>query len=352
MAKADKHILLALTGKTPQVVTETLFGLMIQRRIPIQEVYLATTLEGKRAVLGQLQTPSLKEEIRRLCASRNVKEPIFDLEKSVLVAQEESVELPDIRSDRENRLFPNMITDIIRRLTADERTTLHCSLAGGRKTMSVAMAFALSLFGRQQDKLYHVLVSDRLEASKKFFPETPEEERELTLSEVPYVRMREKLSLLRDHPHASFAQLVETAQMAINDMMYLPDLVIDRANRTLIIGDKQIRLRPLEFAFYLFCAMQKRPVLAGKRFSDEKWKKFLSLYERHSPSYGHRERVRKTVSGNEREKLLTKCFSTIRRVLTERLGKELASHYAVSNMGQYGETRYTIGLERAKIKVK
>ena len=63
----------------------------------------------------------------------------------------------------------DQILAFIRHLTADPTTRLHCSLAGGRKTLSVLLGFALQLFGRPQDTLLHVLVDEELEGHRDFF---------------------------------------------------------------------------------------------------------------------------------------------------------------------------------------
>lgn len=352
--KPKNHILIAVTGMTPQVVTETLFGLMVQKKIPISEVFVITTAEGKTALLGNpdRNLPALSSEIRRMCAQYFLVPPSFDLSTNVLVAREESVELHDIRSDRENQLFPNLITDFIRSKAADPDTILHCSITGGRKTMSVAMAFALSLFGRKDDAMYHVLVSKELEDSKKFFPENDEESRQLVIAQVPFVRLLEKLPLLREYPRASFNELVSIAQGEIDQLVTLPPLVFDRASHSVIIGSERIRLKPFEFAFYLFCAQERHPVPAGKRFSDRRWNRLWRLYEQLSPAYGHRQRVKKSMAGRDRDELLMKAASTVRRLLKQALGEGLARYYAVTSVGEYRQVRYTILLDRSKILVQ
>lgn len=347
-----RHLLIAVTGKTPQVITESAFALMVQRRIPIEAIQIITTAEGRRVIGGEEGLPPLKDELHRMCACYNLPVPEFDPATSVIVAREESVELHDIRSDRENVLFPNVVTDLIRRKTAEPGTVLHCSIAGGRKTMSVAMAFALSLFGRKKDTLYHVLAPPSFEQSRKFFPETEEESHQIVMAEIPYVRLREKLPMLKDYPHASFSQLVGLAQGVIDEMAYLPKLIFHRQERAVTIGEYRLRLRPFDFAFYLFCAKARRPIPAGKRFPESHWKKLLRLYNSLAPSAGQRERVRKTATGLDRDRLLTKSASTIRRVLTDTLGPGLARYYMITGSGQYGDIRYAILLDRAKIAVE
>jgi CRISPR-associated protein (TIGR02584 family) len=346
-----KHTLIAVTGMTPQVVTETLYGLMVQKKIPISEVFVITTAEGKAALMGELrvQLPPLVNEIQRMCAQYLLRQPAFDPARHVLVAREESVELHDIRSDRENQLFPNLITDFIRTKASEPDTVLHCSITGGRKTMSVAMASALSLFGRKDDVMYHVLVSKAFEDSKKFFPENEEESRQLVIAQVPYLHLLEKLPLLREYPRASFSELVSIAQGEIDQLLNLPRLIFDRSSRTVLVGSQRIRMKPFPFAFYLFCAKQRKPLNAGKRFGARNWNRLWNLYEQIAPAYGHKERVKRSMAGNGRAELLMKAASTVRRTLRQTLGEGLARYYAVTTVGEYRQARYTILLDRSKI---
>jgi CRISPR-associated protein (TIGR02584 family) len=350
----QRQLFIAVVGMTPQVVTETLFVLLVQRKIPIDEMFIITTAEGKGALLGTAGNnhTSLRKELMKMCEQYRCSLPTFDEDKSVLVAREETVELHDIRSDRDNQLFPNLIADFIRSLTSDPQLTLHCSVAGGRKTMSIAMAFALSLFGRKKDKLYHVLASGEFEKSKQYFPHTTEEGRDLVLAEVPYIRLRDILPLLRQFPQASFSDYVAMGQGEIDRLMNLTPLTFDRENRTVHIAEHVFRFRPLEFAFYLFVAQHKKPVLGGKRFSELNWNQLHKLYNKLSPATGHKERVNKTISGRRRDELLTKAGSTIRHSLKKVLGEELAKWYAVTSIAKYADVRYTILLGHDKVIVQ
>jgi CRISPR-associated protein (TIGR02584 family) len=61
----------------------------------------------------------------------------------------------------------------VRELTADPDCAIHASIAGGRKTMGFYLGYALSLFGRPQDRLSHVLVSSPFESNQNFFYPLP-----------------------------------------------------------------------------------------------------------------------------------------------------------------------------------
>ena len=145
--------LLALCGITPQIVTETLYGLMILKNLPIREIWLVTTKDGRQKIISDLLGEGTGQYFA-FCDDYNIPADSIAFDTShILVADD----LPDIHQSEDNQAFANLILKTVREKTADPETVLYCSLAGGRKTMSVYFALALQFFGRPQDKLYHVL---------------------------------------------------------------------------------------------------------------------------------------------------------------------------------------------------
>ncbi len=56
------------------------------------------------------------------------------------MAQDGLLPLADIRSCQDSETFLELILRVLWDKTSDPRTAVHCSLAGGRKTMSTYMA--------------------------------------------------------------------------------------------------------------------------------------------------------------------------------------------------------------------
>jgi CRISPR-associated protein (TIGR02584 family) len=73
--------------------------------------------------------------------------------------------LADIRSVADSHQAADQITKRVRALSADPDCALHVSIAGGRKTMGYYAGYALSLFGRRQDRLSPGLVSEPFESN-------------------------------------------------------------------------------------------------------------------------------------------------------------------------------------------
>jgi CRISPR-associated protein (TIGR02584 family) len=117
-------------------------------------------------------------------------------------------------------------------LTEDPDTEIHVSIAGGRKTMGYYLGYALSLYGRPQDRLSHVLVSDPYETNRDFYYPTPYEhpihsrrgDKEVTVDArqrargsggYPFVRLRDGLPERLRTGQASFTRVVATANRGL-----------------------------------------------------------------------------------------------------------------------------------------
>jgi CRISPR-associated protein (TIGR02584 family) len=136
------------------------------------EVHLITTATGRReAELNLLADQKPSGELgwfHRLRADYNLSPIRFDAEHIHVLSDAAGAPLDDIRTPADNERAADFITEIVRQLTGDEHSELHVSIAGGRKTMGYYLGYALSLFGRAQDRLSHVLVSEPFENNREF----------------------------------------------------------------------------------------------------------------------------------------------------------------------------------------
>ncbi len=115
---------------------------------------------GKEARLSLLsEDPGWFHALRR---DYDLPEIRFDPEDIAELVDADGQPLPDIRNRAENDRAADQIVDLLRNLTSDPDAALHVFIAGGRKTMGYYLGYALSLFGRPQDRLSHVLSLPRL----------------------------------------------------------------------------------------------------------------------------------------------------------------------------------------------
>lgn len=139
-----RRVLLAVTGLSPQIVTETLFALArledAERFVPT-EIRVVTTARGAE----HLRLSLLSEApgwFHRLCRDYGLRDVSFSQEQIYLLRDAAGQALADIRTPEENELAADLITDMVRELTAHEDLALHVSLAGGRKTMGYYAGYA------------------------------------------------------------------------------------------------------------------------------------------------------------------------------------------------------------------
>lgn len=295
-AAYPRRILLAVCGLSPQIVTETIYALAANAQAPFvpTEVHLITTREGAQRAELSLLSDDLGW-FHKLCADYHLPGIHFSRKNIHVMRDAAERGMDDIRSIDNNRAAADFITARVREFSADPACALHVSIAGGRKTMGFYLGYALSLYGRPQDRLSHVLVSEPFENSIDFFYPTPYSRvlqtrdgrladtamAEVTLAEIPFVSLRHGLPQALLAGHASFSETVAAAQAALAP----PQLVIDLANRRIRASAREVELPPAELALL---AVFARRALAGdgplsaptKGVPDKAWaQRYLREYQ-------------------------------------------------------------------------
>ena len=259
-----KRILLAVSGMSPQIVTETLYALsQTQQDQPFipTEIHLISTTTGKnRAELELLHATSGK--FHQLCKDYGLQGIQFSADNIHVITDKNGVLLEDIKTPEENEAAADFITQKVNELTRDTESALHVSIAGGRKTMGYYLGYALSLYGRAQDRMSHVLVTDRYESLAEFFYPTIDSQviygrdnqpldtqaAQVILASIPFVRLRGGLPHFLLEGKASFNDSVRFARTLEAD----PLLEIDLALGCLYANSIAVPLTAVNFAFYLW----------------------------------------------------------------------------------------------------
>src|SRR4030042_4391817 len=158
-----KEVLIFVAGTTPQIITESIYAL-IHQNPPVypDEIYVITTTHGNKLIKENLID---SKRFIEFCKEFKLREGILNEDSIVVVKGHNGNMLDDIKEAQDNKSLGDFITNFIKTKASDDKTRLHCSLAGGRKTMSFYMGSALQLFGRPWDKLYHVLVTPEFESN-------------------------------------------------------------------------------------------------------------------------------------------------------------------------------------------
>ena len=361
-----RRILFAVTGLSPQVVTETLYVLSQVCSPPFMptEIHLLTTAEGaRRARLALLsEDPGW---FHRLCRDYDLPPVAFGEQHIHVLCDDDGHELEDIRSPEDNRCAADAITDMVRGFTADPNSTLHVSIAGGRKTMGYYAGYALSLFARPQDRLSHVLVSEPFESSWDFFYPTPYRrvittrdnkladtaEAEVSLAEIPFVSLRQGVDESLRVGHATFSEVVASARRALEP----PRLRLDLAGQRIEAGGKVIKLPPAQLALLSVFARRaiagKGPLPApNKEVPESEWaERFLAEYRQiHANEMDDIERTERALAKGMDGKYFSAHLSKLKRKITRVLGIA-AAPYLIDN-GGCRPPRYRLTLSREVIE--
>ena len=364
-----RRILLCVAGLSPQIVTETLYALTVtgEPRFVPTEIHLLTTAEGaERARLTLLgDEPGW---FRRLRQDYGLPEIRFTLDSLHILRATDGRLLEDIRTPDDNEAIADAITHQVRALTADPDSAVHASIAGGRKTMGFYLGYALSLFGRPQDRLSHVLVSSRFESNPNFFYPAPvarvifaagPDQRPLDassamvmLADIPFVRLRDGLqeTLLREG--ASFSDVVRQAQRNLA----APSLTLDIATCRVRCGETVLRLTPISFAWLAWFARRALaglPPLHWKRIGPAEVEAFLAEHQAalNDPLADDQY---PPIASRRREGIDKAFFeeraSKLKRELSRVLGEPTAARYAPQRQGSQRLAGHALGLEPRQIR--
>ncbi len=380
--KVFREIFIFVAGATPQIITEVIYALS-QKNPPVlpDEIYIITTLTGKKSIKDTLIKKAI---LKRLCEEYELPEITLKEDSIIVVRDSEGSELYDIRDESDNKAVGNLIMDFIRQKSRDSGVRLHCSLAGGRKTMGFYLGTALQLFGRPWDRLYHVLVTPEFESNPEFFYKPKRDYRitcrlpdgttrelstadaKIVLAELPFIRLSHRIKL----HGASFEELVKEGQEEIDTAMLQPEIIVNLAERTLMVGEDIIEMVPMHLMVYVYLLRQKIeccrhperlycldctdcfPVLvdlSSRPALEKMTRDYTRIYN--GQPYKAEELLSKWPEGIRTEQIrqyITKINNTIK----ETLDTTLVPYFEIGAVKKYGATRYGIRLEKRKIKIE
>lgn len=368
MSECARRHLLCITGLTPQVVTETLYALY--REEPAQlptDIHVLSTDDG----IARARLTLLSDQpgwFHRLCADYQLPPMRFGPDSLHVLHNGDGQPLSDIRDGADNASAADMVTEWVRRLTVDDADQVHVSLAGGRKTLGFFAGYALSLFGRPQDRLSHVLVNPPYESHPGFFYPTPysdiiygqppdprpldSRDAIVTLADIPFVRLRHGLPASLLSGRASFSATVQMAQQSLGP----PQLEFHVAQGKVRAGGASVELAPVELAFYLWLA--RRAVMAQPPVpcppdgapSLDYAAEFLAAYRDIVGTLGDDDRVTQGLRQGMDKNYFERRKSRVNRKLGETLGSG-AAIYLIQAFGRRPRTAYGLNLTSGQILV-
>lgn len=351
-----KKILLLVTGMSPQIVTETLYGLAVNPSqgkywIP-DEIHVVSTNDGLNQIRDRLFD---KGHFQRLLQDYNL--PLIHFNETCLhkICTEDGKVLSDLKTPEDNELAANTICEVIRNFTSTDANELHVSIAGGRKTMGFYAGYALSLYGRTQDRMSHVLVEEKFEKCNDvingFYYPTPntrlvfgkegvsqdakDAKDKIWLANIPFVRLRHHLpekTLLHKN---TFSEVVAL----INELSQEPFVKVNTKTREIWLHNTLIDFNKPDFAFYLmfltnpkgYASPPKRNLALrmeqttpeSQKLADDFITQMEKLYTKIDTRTEH------SLSAGMFEQYFSSRNSSVNQKIIEKLGQKLAFPYLI-----------------------
>lgn len=261
-ADFSRRILFTACGLAPQVITETLYAIAQENPAEFPtELWIVTTLAGRKQIIHHLLD---NKQLEKLVTAYDLPSLEFNAEHIRVITNPEGKLLDDIQTHQDNTYAGNLILSLLQVFTDDPHCAVHVSLAGGRKTLSYFAGYSLSICGRIQDRLSHVLVSPEFEMNRAFFfpppvsielphPRDPNiristDDANVQLAYIPFVRIAD-LSQGKTATQANFSDAVAAANADTNSIQLNTD------TKTLFLAGIKVPLQPAQFAWYSWYVM-------------------------------------------------------------------------------------------------
>lgn len=294
MKDSPQTVLLSLVGTTPAVLTETVWAMATGAEGVVPDRIVAvTTRPGadllRRKLFSDGHWVRMREKLVEAGCDLEGKLRFGDTGNSIRVftGRSEEIELDDIRTKDDSAAVAEFFMELIRGFTENEAIRLVVSIAGGRKTTSALLHSVMTLLGRAEDIITHILVDDPWMTQPDFlYPgcegvfrdtqtgmELNSADATLTIAEVPFVPLRYLFKKELDRSAGSYLELMTRLQkqsISVKEDLFVQ---VDTRRGVINVSGKEIPLSPNEFLFYLFFAKHaqasKSPVEAYATIVDE-----------------------------------------------------------------------------------
>ncbi|HOK77308.1 MAG TPA: CRISPR-associated ring nuclease Csm6 [Verrucomicrobiota bacterium] len=290
-------VLLAVTGMSPAVLTETVWALANEPEPVIpSRIIVVTTAMGRTEIIKWLFEPMPRfsgqtpwEALRTALAASGhnltgkLRFGATPDDIRVITAADAATgrtrELDDLRTPADNEAASDFLLEQVRGVVENPDTRLVASIAGGRKTMGALLYACMTLVGRETDRLTHVLVNDPFDTLREFFfpkqpgghiskPDTQNSGRMLEyhpanarvdLADVPFVPLRNLFVRELGRKAGTFSRLIETCKADVRRRAAESiRLTIDSARAELDVNGTTIKLSPPEMLVLLFLARRAK----------------------------------------------------------------------------------------------
>lgn len=352
-----EYRVLCICGLSPQVVTETLSVLLAEERGAPIDVHVLTTAIGAER-LQETLLASGDGWLAKLFQAYGLPPLREDALHLHVIADAAGAPLADIVSPNDNVAVADLVNGLVRDLTTDSMPALHLSIAGGRKTMSFYAAYALSLHGRAQDELSHILVDPELEHRNDFFFASRQAMETGTppvrLARLPFVHMRRGLDGAWRRGERSFSETVTGTEL----LLMPPSVQIDVAERGVRLSDRPVTLSPRNFLLlYWFADRAARdlgPIACDEAALEEIEARRIEVEGAGPSRLGDGlQRAREDLRTEGRAAWFERGLTGLKKALRSapELPPGVGGRYCIKRSGRKGYSRYALEVPAKSIEI-
>jgi CRISPR-associated protein (TIGR02584 family) len=337
-----RHIFISLCGKSPAVITESLYQLHYDNSHETpDEIVVITTTAGAECIKNEFFDGGIWESFK---SDLNITDGKMKFGNSAqhirLLPDEDGMNnATDLNGTNGSRQAADYILNVLRQFTENPDTQITFSIAGGRKTMTALGALAMSLLGQRQDILCHVLVNppfDRADLSPKFYYPNKKSyqlpdgtivtgtEAVISLSEIPFMRCRYLFNDRLNQLPGNFLDSVDRVNGKIAENLDTPELILKPETTQCFIGELELKFNATEFVLYWLLATRCKnscPPLHGQDSLLDEFKAFATnINSTVMPEIIHYEHCKgKTI--DDMRRLISVIASKIKKVVAIDLGR-------------------------------
>ena len=362
--KADErtHVLISLCGTSPAVVTETVFALA-RAGDPPRKVVVITTLTGEACLRSKLFESGIWEQLRR-SLNCDISFSLNQEHLRLLPSGNDSGDALDVADTLSAERAGSFILDVLRQYTENPDTRITFSIAGGRKSMSALGALCMSLLGRRDDRLCHILVNPPFDDPALrpgfYFPVPGQFHTDrngnshdsatarLTLSVLPFVHCRYLISRELKRLPGEYTRMVALANRSAEQFETPLELELLPERLTVRIGSEEFALQFQSFLLYWMLAERRRDgrdYLYHRKDLCEEFAAFAELARERLPQRYWYSCSGLLEAGRIREETLNKRVSDLAAVLRKHQLPE-------SCLPTRGRGIYGIGLAPDRIHIR
>lgn len=323
--KEKRTYLIAIVGMSPAVLTETVWALASLKEPIIPDSIIVFTTNSCVQKLKEFKLThwdNMVAAIRKKVGDHFGPYSLSFQESGIrILTSEDRLDLSDVRTEADNMSIANAFYKEIADLLDDDRNDVRliASIAGGRKSMGAMLHSVMSVLGRKNDKIYHVLTSGvDLPPASFAYPGcviSDKKERaiaknvQLNLAEVPFIPIASMVKKVKKKQYKNYKDLLSAINNIIDDSPNKISLIQSKKELEVSFSTRTEKIKLGCVEYLIFTTYFRRTIARSfdpSTFRDDFYKEYSKLPKDIKEGFNKRESemFAKNISASLRNELM------------------------------------------------